>query len=99
MVKAFEIWDEMLNGDIFPYPNYFHNITGSNDYDNFMRTNAPASFEYYANYVNQDHVRDSLHVGTTPFGLNASDCEKHLLADFHGSMKPRLEVLLNAKKY
>ena len=34
----------MLNGDVYPYPNYFHNITGSNDYDNFLRTNAPEVF-------------------------------------------------------
>lgn len=44
---AFEVWDRMLNGDIFPYPNYFHNISGSNDYDNFLNTNAPKSFGYY----------------------------------------------------
>ena len=41
MTAAFDVWDEMLNGDIYPYPNYFHNITGSNDYDNFLRTDAP----------------------------------------------------------
>ena len=43
-VGAFSTWDEMLNGDVYPYPNYFHNITGSNDYDNFLRTNAPEVF-------------------------------------------------------
>jgi hypothetical protein len=26
----------------------FHNITGLNDYDNYMNTNAPADFDYYA---------------------------------------------------
>eukprot|EP00729_Bicosta_minor_P006639 gene6639-32941_t len=35
-IGAFNTWDEMLNGDVYPYPNYFHNITGSNDYDNFL---------------------------------------------------------------
>ena len=24
MASAFNIWDEMLNGDIYPYANYFH---------------------------------------------------------------------------
>ena len=28
MTKAFAVWDEMLNGDVYPYPNYFHNVTG-----------------------------------------------------------------------
>lgn len=45
-LAAFTQWDEMLNGDVFPYPNYFHNITGSNDYDNFARTDAPADFSF-----------------------------------------------------
>lgn len=36
MVGAFDVWDKMLNGDIWPYANLFHNMTGSNDYDNMM---------------------------------------------------------------
>ena len=24
LTAAFDVWDEMLNGDIYPYPNYFH---------------------------------------------------------------------------
>lgn len=98
MLKAFTVWDEMLNGDVFPYPNYFHNITGSNDYDNFMRTNPPANFEYYAKFLNLPSTRKSLHVGSTPYGVNASDCEHHLLRDFHASMVPRLQVLLENYK-
>ena len=31
MLAAFDVWDEMLNGDVFPYHNLFHNFTGSND--------------------------------------------------------------------
>ena len=57
MLKSFTVWEEMLNGDVFPYPNYFHNITGSNDYDNFMRTNAPASFGFYGTFVTTPAVR------------------------------------------
>lgn len=49
---AFEVWDEMLNGDIYPHPVYFKNITGSDDYDNFMRTEPPASFGYYHTFLN-----------------------------------------------
>ena len=86
----------MLNGDVWPYANYFHNISGSNDYDNFMNTNAPPAFDYYGAYVTRDDVREALHVGDTPFGVNASDCETHLLADFHVSYRPELETILNA---
>lgn len=48
---AFNVWDRFLNGDIFPYANYFHNITGLNDYDNYMNTDPPVDLEYYAKYV------------------------------------------------
>ena len=47
MLEAFNVWDQFLNGDVWPYGNYFHNITGLNDYDNFMNTNPPKDFDYY----------------------------------------------------
>jgi len=96
MSEAFNVWDQMLNGDIYPYPNYFHNISGSNDYDNFLNTNAPASFDYYAKYLNQPAVRQALHVGNTPFGTNASNCELALVSDFMVSLRPELELLLSS---
>lgn len=58
MEAAFAVWDEMLNGDVYPYPNYFHNVTGSNDYDNFLRTNAPAEFGWYSQCVDRSRRRD-----------------------------------------
>lgn len=67
MVGAFEVWDKMLNGDIWPYHNLFHNFTGSNDYDNMLNTNAPASFNYYSAYVNLPSVRKMIHVGDAKF--------------------------------
>jgi vitellogenic carboxypeptidase-like protein len=96
MLEAFNVWDEMLNGDVYPYANYFHNITGSNDYDNILRTNPPPSWTPYGDFLNSAPVRKSLHVGDIPYGVNASDCERHLLADFHASMVPRLETLLDS---
>ena len=60
--KAFRIWDEMLNGDLTPYPNYFHNITDSNDYDNFLRINAPVAYGRYVKYLDLPEVRAALQV-------------------------------------
>mmetsp|Transcript_33997 Transcript_33997/g.66978 ORF Transcript_33997/g.66978 Transcript_33997/m.66978 type:complete len:476 (+) Transcript_33997:48-1475(+) len=95
MYEAFTEWDQFLNGDVFPYHNYFHNQTGSNDYDNFLNTNAPAEFGYFGPYVNQPDVRAAIHVGNQPF-QDGHQCELHLLSDFMVSMKPRLQVLLDA---
>jgi len=68
-----------------PYANYFHNITGSNDYDNFMNTNAPASFNYYGPWCKNATHRAALHVGNATFN-DGHECEMHLLADFMVSM-------------
>lgn len=27
--EAFAVWDEMLNGDLYPYATYFYNLTAS----------------------------------------------------------------------
>merc|ERR1719499_500360 len=86
MTDAFNIWDEMLNGDICPYANYFHNITGSNDYDNFLRINAPESFGYYSSFVNQAEIRKALHVGNATLN-DGSVCEIPLRPDVMVSLK------------
>jgi len=96
MLEAFDVWDQFLNGDVWPYGNYFHNISGLNDYDNYMNTNAPASFDYYAPYLNQPAVRAALHVGNVTFPNAPSTCEKHLLADFMVSFVDELVTLLDS---
>jgi len=97
MLKAFNVWDEMLNGDVYPYPNYFHNITGSKNYDNFMMTTDPPEFARYGNYVNIPEIRKAIHVGNRTFGGNSAQCEKHLLEDFHQSFRTSLQLLLDAQ--
>ena len=48
MRLAFDIWDEMINGDVFPYGSLFLNMTGVYDYDNFENTRPPAAFALYS---------------------------------------------------
>ena len=96
MGAAFDAWDKMLNGDVWKYPTYFYNVTHATDYDNFMRTAPPASFDTYSKFLNQPRVRASLHAGGRGFGVDAHTCELHLRDDFMKSMKPRLQVLLDA---
>lgn len=98
MLQAFDVWDKMLNGDVFPYPNLFHNMTGLNDYDNYLNTNAPESFEYYAAFLNQPEVQAALHVGTTKFPSNPTQCEKHLLSDFMVSFQQEIGLLMDNYK-
>lgn len=98
MMEAFDVWDKMLNGDVFPYPNLFHNMTGLNDYDNYLNTNPPESFEYYAPFLNLPAVQDALHVGSRKFPSNPTQCELHLLADFMVSFQEEITVLMDNYK-
>jgi len=76
--------------------NYFHNITGLNDYDNYMNTNAPPEFDYYAPYLNQPAVRAALHVGNARFPSDPASCERHLLSDFMVSFVEELVTILDS---
>jgi len=58
--------DEMLGGDFYPYDTYFHNCTGSNDYDNLMDTNSPINNDY-ADWCNVESNREAIHVGNATF--------------------------------
>ncbi|EGD83190.1 hypothetical protein PTSG_03820 [Salpingoeca rosetta] len=94
---AFDIWDEMLNGDVYKYPTYFYNLTGTLDYDNFLRTISPASFGYYSKFISQDWVRKAIHVGNAT--LNSGlECELHLIPDVMVSYKPELALVMDNYK-
>jgi len=98
MLQAFDVWDRMLKGDVYPYPNLFHNMTGLNDYDNYLNTNAPASFDYYANFLNQPEVQTAIHSGSRKFPSNPQQCELHLLADFMVSFQQEIGLLMDNYK-
>ena len=48
---AFQLFDELLNGDPSGHPSYFFNVTGFKNYFNYAITKLPASFDFYADYV------------------------------------------------
>lgn len=94
MLEAFDVWDEFLNGDVYPYPTYYYNITGSEDYDNLLRTQAPESFGYYVSWFQNNDVRRSIHVGDALFN-NGTATEMALLGDFMVSFKTQLGALMD----
>lgn len=96
LLGSFNTWDKMLNGDIYPYPNLFHNYTGSNDYDNFARTDAPDAYGYFYSFLQLPWARRAIHVGGNTFS-GGHECEMHLLKDFMVSLAPELVTLLEAK--
>jgi len=97
-LKSFDVWDKMLNGDVWPYGNLFHNLTGLNDYDNFMNTDPPEELDYFGAYLSAPSVRKALHVGNHTM-QSGSTCEMHLLSDFMVSLKTELATLMDDPKY
>lgn len=57
--KAFQLWDELLNGDLTANTgSYFKNATGLNYYYNFLLDTEPADFEYYNAYLGLSETRE-----------------------------------------
>jgi len=91
-VRAFQIFDDLLNGDLSGHPSYFTNSTGFHYYFNYLVTKDPEDQAYYAKFLQLPQVRKAIHVGNLTFN-NGQDVEKHLLSDVMQSVKPLVEDL------
>jgi vitellogenic carboxypeptidase-like protein len=92
-MDAFTIEDALMDGDIYKYPTYFYNITGSRYYYNYLQSAEPAGFGNYLEYVNQCFVRKAIHVGNQIFDGGVK-VEKYLLNDIFQTAKQYLVPLL-----
>lgn len=78
--KAFEVFDELMNGDFFRDPTYFNNITGLTDYFNFLSPNYPPN--PFSQYLNLPTTKAALHVGSYHFASYNSTVERFLVEDW-----------------
>jgi len=93
---AFNIFDELLNGDFFPYHTYFYNVTGNGNYFNIMDVDYPDN--PYDQFITQSSIREMIHVGDRPYsGYNAT-VEQHLRKDWLVTTRFQLETLLDHYK-
>lgn len=92
--KAFGIFDMLLNGDLYPYKPYFYNVTKTNNYYNFLETEAPADFDYYGTALAEPDIRKAIHVGNLTYHPG-SEVEKHIINDIMDTVKPWVKVLMN----
>ncbi|XP_019617541.1 PREDICTED: probable serine carboxypeptidase CPVL [Branchiostoma belcheri] len=96
-MEAFKTFDELLNGDVYPYPSYFYNITGGTNYFNYLRTVEPPEQEYFWKYLARPEVRKAIHVGNLTFH-DGSEVEKHLLSDVMKSVAPWVATIMENYK-
>ncbi|KAF0754804.1 venom serine carboxypeptidase-like [Aphis craccivora] len=95
---AFKTFDKLLNGDIYPYPSLFQNLTGMKYYFNMLWDQDPTPYGDWEKYVQEPIMREALHVGQNPLN-NGTSVEHHLTEDMMRSVAPWLAALLDAGQY
>jgi len=95
-VDAFGLFDEMLNGDFFPYHTYYTNITGSTNYFNLGDPVYPPN--PYPSFFNLTSTRAALHVGTYGYWDYNQTVESYLISDWMRSVADVMPDLLNNYK-
>lgn len=96
-IEAFQVFDNLLNGDLTGGNSFFKNATGFDFYFNYLETSAPKEFEYYPKYLDQPEIRKAIHVGNLTYN-DGQKVEEHLMADMMQSVKPLIEDLVEKYK-
>lgn len=92
-IEAFKRFDVLLNNDLNNSSSIFTNLTGYTNYYNYLKAK-DNGFDYVSNFIQQDFVREAIHVGNMTFHVVAENVEKYLEADVMKSVAPLIEVLL-----
>ncbi|XP_053373156.1 probable serine carboxypeptidase CPVL isoform X2 [Mercenaria mercenaria] len=89
--KAFDIFDMLILGG----PGSFvGNVTMAEDYYNFLRTKAPADFDYYGTALADPEIRKAIHVGNLTYHAG-TEVEKHIINDIMDTVKPWVATLMD----
>jgi vitellogenic carboxypeptidase-like protein len=90
LVDAFQVFDELINGDFTTYPTYYYNITGLSNYFNFLDPVYPPN--PWEDYINKNSTRAAIHVGSIPFWSYNASVETQFIPDW---MKSVASILPN----
>ncbi|KAK7819210.1 hypothetical protein U0070_008338 [Myodes glareolus] len=96
-IKAFEILDKLLDGDLTNDLSYFQNVTGCTNYYNFLQCTELEDQSYYGKFLSLPQVREAIHVGNRTFS-DGADVEKYLREDTLQSVKPWLVEIMDHYK-
>ncbi|XP_018568417.1 venom serine carboxypeptidase-like [Anoplophora glabripennis] len=94
--KAFQIFDTLLNGDLNNHTSLFKNVTGFNNYFNFLYPETPSKeLDYMVKYVQRTDIRAAIHVGNSTFHSEDQTVELNLVSDVMQSVAPWISELLS----
>merc|ERR1712187_144723 len=87
-VGAFEHFDEMLNGDFYPYPTYYANVTGmtTNYFNLQLAPDATPLGGAFVKWINQAKIKHLIHVGERTYSPENQTVEFYLKADWMRSV-------------
>lgn len=95
-LEAFKLFDNLLNGDLINHTSLFKNITGFDNYYNYLISNdTNPDFNYMGSYIQRNDVRQALHVGNTSFNSINPVVEINLASDVMQSVAPWISELLS----
>lgn len=96
LVDAFQLFDELINGDFYTYPTYYYNITGLSNYFNFLDPVYPPN--PWQTYINKNSTRAAIHVGSVAFWEYNATVETYFIPDWMKSVADLLPNLFNNYK-
>jgi carboxypeptidase C (cathepsin A) len=94
-VKVHTLMDELFHGDVTTYPTYFANVTGFQNFLNYLQPTFPPSFSHHRAFLRQPFVRSAIHVGSQKYHSFSKKVARSLKEDFHQSSRSILEKLLD----
>jgi vitellogenic carboxypeptidase-like protein len=99
-VGAFHAFDEMLNGDFYPYGTYYANVTGmKGNYFNFELSPEGAGLtSWFVDWLRLDQAKNALHVGEYPFAVYNATVERALIGTWMVGVTEFLVPLLENYK-
>lgn len=92
-IDAYNKFNSVLNNDLSNGSSLFTNLTGYTNYYNYMYP-TEISMGNMELFIQQDNVREAIHVGNRTFNVIATKVEEHLLEDIMKSVVPLVEELL-----
>lgn len=91
--EAYNLFDQVINGDLTEGPALYKNITGFSNYFNYLYPVEEDEGDY-SSFVQSESVRKAIHVGSSTYNSGV-DVEKNLINDVMDSVAPWLEELIN----
>uniref|UniRef100_A0A6P7GY03 Carboxypeptidase n=1 Tax=Diabrotica virgifera virgifera TaxID=50390 RepID=A0A6P7GY03_DIAVI len=91
--KAFELFDDLLNGDLNGGNTLFKNITGFTSYYNYLQDHGSGESNL-TDFLESEQVRKAIHVGNLKYN-DGDDVEKKLVLDLMQSVAPWISELLS----